>query len=262
MQHYWTCSKFAHWLRGTSSQEGGMGMSMDAWDEWDFKARDNHPFRYWLTETVLDKMEDIFYFIPDKFYSIKYYLQNRFIRKTHILSSHPQHLKRGVWYDLDTRMLNCLFDSLVDYVEVELPGWKLKRGEKRSAALGIGNLMWQIDLKFGQDDCITPGDPIYGDPTPQAVDALEILELYLWWTLDYPNRPDIYDESGWTAVCAHARDKYGDSGWYGRTSGDTPEEEAISKQALQRSDELEKLYMDQDEEMLIRLVKIRKSLWT
>ena len=41
---YWSCTKFADWLRGTKKLYAGTGKE---WDEWDKKAKAAHSFRYW-----------------------------------------------------------------------------------------------------------------------------------------------------------------------------------------------------------------------
>jgi aspartate/tyrosine/aromatic aminotransferase len=42
----------------------------------------------------------------------------------------------------------------------------------------------------------------------------------------------------------------------------TPKEAEMCKTALDKSRELEAKYEQEDEEMMIRLIKIRQSLWT
>jgi hypothetical protein len=42
----------------------------------------------------------------------------------------------------------------------------------------------------------------------------------------------------------------------------TPEEAEMCRTALDKSNEIEAAYNKEDEEMMIRLIKIRESLWT
>ncbi len=42
----------------------------------------------------------------------------------------------------------------------------------------------------------------------------------------------------------------------------TPEEAEMCRTALDKSQEIEAAYNKEDEEMMIRLIKIRESLWT
>jgi hypothetical protein len=67
------------------------------------------------------------------------------------------------------------------------------------------------------------------------------------------------DASGWSAFCEQRRQS-------GRDFLDfedrTDEEQEQSKKALDLSNEIEDKYNREDEEMMIRLIKIRQSLWT
>ena len=111
---YWTCSKFADWLRGTMKPESE---TIEGWDSWRIEAEKKHPYRFWLAEEGLDAIQNVVMFIPNKLYDIKYNLLNRFVTRTHTLTSN---LKRGQWHELDERILHSLFDELVNFVEVEL----------------------------------------------------------------------------------------------------------------------------------------------
>ena len=86
MRNYWTCSKFADWLRGTPKLGAG---TSDEWDEWREKAKAK-TFRYWLAEEGLDILQNIVMFIPDKIHAVKYYINNRWITRTHGLTAHPR----------------------------------------------------------------------------------------------------------------------------------------------------------------------------
>jgi hypothetical protein len=45
--NYWTCSKFADWVRGTMKPVATDG---DGWKKWKDQAKKKHPFRYWVAE--------------------------------------------------------------------------------------------------------------------------------------------------------------------------------------------------------------------
>jgi hypothetical protein len=151
------------------------------------------------------------------------YFINRFIDKTHALTSSS--LKRGQFHELDTRILHCLFDSLVDYIEKELAWMHVicteanpkRRGFGwRSRHEGLAHLDWESEL---MDD--------HGQPTSQALSAREIKALYLWWTEERPKRQDPFMVS-----------------------------------SMERFFALERQFTNEDGEMLIRLMKIRSNLWT
>ena len=264
---YWTCSKFADWLRGTPK---GGAKSAEDWDQWATSAEKAHPFRYWLAETALDTMQNVVTWPLRKVYDAKYYIVNRYVTRTHTLTSR---LAVGKWHEFDRRMLHCLFDELVNYVEVEEAwsniawdsaarkkynppffsyGW-LRTRTWRSAEAGLDKLKWAASLTDNDEN----GQAI---PTRQAEAAAEIIALYEWWTTVHPNRPDPMDASGWSEICSRRREQ-GQS-LFSSLSDKTVEEAEETAKALELCNKIEQQYDDEDTEMLIRLVKVRKSMWT
>jgi hypothetical protein len=277
-RNYWTCSKLADKIRGTNKIPSG---TSEQWDDWHNAAKTAHRIRYWIAEEGLDHVQDFVNFIPDKLYDLKYYLVNRFVSKHHALTASPKSLKRGRWWDLDTRIVHCLFDELVNFVEVEkahmLVAWSDEDAKKfkapwyslgrwktrtwRSAPAGISYLQWEMSLKNNSDYGYKKGDKGYGKPTPQALAAKEIYEIYTWYKNVRPNRPDPMDASGWSAYCDEQREKNGDSLRY-LTSKKTVKEQARVKKILNLTTKIEKQQYDEDTKMLNRLIAVRQNLWT
>jgi hypothetical protein len=277
--HYWTCSKFADWLRGTT--KGGAKTS-EGWAEWEDRAKKDFPIRWWLAEEGLDYLQRIVYWPTDKLYACKYYINNRYITRTHCLTAHPSDIKRGEWRDVGNRFLPCLFNELVDFVEIEqawhhciwsdeaktkfnVPwyrkGW-LGWRTWRCPEAGLEYLNWAAGLKMDDHMGLEPGDKGYGEPTYQAKAAKEIIELYTWWTEVYPNRPDPHDASGWTEYCDRMRQEKGEGiRWIGLESS-VKETKALGKKSLKDLRKIEEAYEKEDEAMMIRLIKVRNSLWT
>ncbi len=272
--HYWTCSKFADWLRGTPMPGA---QTSKGWKQWRAEAKSRHPFRYWLADDALDYLQTLVYYIPDKLYAAKYYINNRWITKTHALTAHPRNIKPGNWCDVGDRFLPCMFNELVDFVEVELAWWHLVWEDKekrkkynapwwrfgwwnlrawRCPQAGLDNLEWQMSLTR---DWLSDDDPDRWKLSEQAERAKEILELYKWWTEVYPNRPDAMDASGWSDYCEQRRAAGEDLLDF---EDRTPEQEAQSQKALDLSHKIEEQYNQEDENMMIRLIRIRQSLWT
>jgi hypothetical protein len=275
--HYWTCSKFADWVRGTKKLSAG---TSEQWDEWTTTAQMKHNFRYWLAEEGLDILQKIVYWPIDTLYSIKYYINNRWVSRTHSLTAHPRDIKPGNWHDVGNRFLPCLFNELQDFVEVELAwshiAWGSEEDKAKYAApfwasgwfrwrvwrcpqAGLDNLEWQRKLVHDDDYC--KDEKYYMKPTPQAVKAQEILDLYTWWTTTYRNRPDAYEASGWTAVCEESRIANGGKlNWSGREKNPTLKK--ASDKAHKLLQKIEADYEKEDEQMMIRLIRVRHGLWT
>jgi hypothetical protein len=235
--HPWTCTKFADLIRGT---EKPFALGWDEWDEWHKNAKNKRPFRYWLAETGLEKLQNFLYFPSDLYHIIDTYVRNRWIDKIHYLKTG---LKPGTYCDLDTRILHGLFNELVDFVETDLSHlsrwdrnkkYKFKNGRCVEAAYDY--FEWATNLKYDEDyGNISPNDPDYGKPTQQAKDALKIKELYEWWTKERPNRYNPHD---------------------------IITKEMHGEHYYRLIDEMERSYDREDTDKLIELIKIRGALWT
>lgn len=275
--HYWTCSKFADWLRGTTKLKCG---TSEEWNEWEDRAKRAYPIRWWLAEEGLDILQTIVYYPTDKLYDLKYYINNRYVTRSHSLTAHARDIKPGDWCDVGNRFLPCLFNELVDFVEIETAWSHVAWGNSEATAkykppfwatgwfrwrtwrcpqAGLDHLDWAMTLT--NKDWCSPDHPDYNKPTSQALAAKEIKELYLWWTVTYRNRPDPYDASGWTAYCELSRLQNGGKlNWDG--SKDSKELRKASTMAHKELQRIEKAYAKEDEAMMIRLIKIKDALWT
>jgi hypothetical protein len=276
--NYWSCSPFADWLRGTKKLSAG---TSEEWDNWTTAAQMKHNFRYWLAEEGLSYLQDFVTWPVRKIYDVKYYINNRWVSRTHSLTAHARDIKPGDWCDVGNRFLPCLFNELVDFVETESAWSHIAWGDKEARAkydppfwaygwfrwrtwrcpqAGIDHLDWAMTLT--NTDWCEPEHPDYGKPTGQAIRAKEIKELYTWWTVTYRNRPDPYDASGWTEYCEATRKANGGSLFWSLNADKTPELKAMSDTAHEKLREIEAAYEAEDEAMMIRLIKARDSLWT
>jgi len=270
---YWSCTPFADWIRGTKKLSAG---TSEEWDDWTTTAQMKHNFRYWLAEEGLSYIQDFVTWPERKLNDIRYYINNRWISHSHQLTAHPRDIKPGQWQDVGNRFLPCLFNELVDFVEIEqawhhclwsdemktkynVPwyrsGW-LRWRTWRCPEAGLEYLRWATTLT--NKDFIDEGEK--EEPTYQAKAAKEIIELYTWWTVTYRNRPDPYEASGWTAACEAQRQANG-----GKLSFSIPKDPVLKKQSDKAHKMLQKIeadYEKEDEAMMIRLIKIRGSLWT
>ena len=273
--HYWTIGKFADWVRGTP---GPGALTSEGWDAWNTKAQAAHPIRYWIAEEGLDHLQKYVYYIPDKLNDVRYYINNRWVSNSHALTAHPRDIQPGNWSDVGNRFLPCMFNELVDFVEIEqawhhciwsddmktkydVPwyrkGW-LRWRTWRSAEAGMEYLRWAETLT--NEEFLEEGEKHKAEPTYQAKAAKEIIQLYTWWTVTYRNRPDPYEASGWTAACEASRIANG-----GRLSFSGDKDPVLKKASDKAHKLLQKIeadYEKEDEEMMIRLIKIRGSLWT
>jgi hypothetical protein len=232
---HWTCSKFANWIRGEDKPHA---LEWGKWKEWKNEQKKQRPFRYWLSDTFLRKLQNVVYFPADVYYTIKIYIRNRFIDKIHYLKTD---LTPGEYYDLDTRILHALFNELVNFVEGEQAHLMLSYKDRKYKFVGgkcekagLDYLEWACNLKLDESYGFSPEDEEYGKLTDQAESSRKIKQLYDWWKKERPNRVNPYD-----IVSKKTHGKY-----YYRLIG-----------------EIEDQYNDNDTEMLIELIKIRNHLW-
>jgi len=263
--NYWSCSKFADFVRGTKKLKCG---TSEEWAEWEEKSSSAHSFRHWVAEEFLDKVQDMIFYPRKKIDDFLCYIENRWITKSNSLTANPRDIKPGDWCDVGNRFLPCLFNELVDFVEIECAWmnyicdetvrkkYKIPIFHKfrkwRSPELGVNYLKWETTLT--NTDFCDETDPDYGKPTQQALNATEKLELYDWWKNVRPNRKDPYEESGWSEHCKNNRPEFGRK--------NTPEEREHTLKLLDKLGEIETAHEKEDEEMMIRLIRIRNSLWT
>jgi len=224
----------------------------DKWFEFEERYKKEAPVRHWvmrgpiytLTLKIKWRKRDFFY-----------HIWSRFIVKNHIIKTD---LRRGHYHDNSERMLHAVFKILEDYVEIECAyahdyadtektlGWKrflprFIRPRAKDQTNGILHLLWEIEL---------------GEESPrQAKDAVEFYELYTWWKDVRPNRkhtpmPDTPNLP---------------EGVFGGASKEWqknhPEEyEQYLKWSDVTHDETT-TWRKEDQEMLIRLVKVYESMW-
>ena len=269
--HYWSCSRLADWIRG--SKKGGAKTGKE-WGEWEEHSKASHPIRHWIAEEALDWIQDLVTWPVRKIYDAKYYINNRWVTKTHALTST---LERGQWHEFETRLMHSMFDEMVNYIEVEEAwshiAWDDEARKKyrapfyswgwfrwrtwRCPEAGLAKLQWASNLT--NEEWLDESEKHKAEPTQQALTARELLALYDWWKNIRPNRPDPHDASGWTELCEKRRTE----GRHLLDFEDRSEEERdATRKSLDICNQIEENYHREDEEMMIRLIKVRRGMWT
>jgi hypothetical protein len=81
-----------------------------------------------------------------------------------------------------------------------------------------------------------------------------------------PARPDPYEASGWRALCDERRQRRIAEGkkdsFFASMNDKTPAEKKATTKALEALREMEAAFEKEDEDMMIRLIKVRSGLWT
>lgn len=176
-------------------------------------------------------------------------LLNRLHRRHNIVKMAA--LRASDWSDSDTRLFEASFQILVEYVESELAWMQLiTEGKARwyhrwfrikdARELALRYLNWETQL---------------GDDSPgQSEASTEIRDLYLWYRDIRPTRVDPFDNVG-------DRDSYTkmvptDDGMYTLEMSDEYRDD------LTTAARLEEEYEEEDTAQLVRLMKVRRNMWT
>lgn len=248
--HYWSCSKFSEWCYNQVMHTKPNSATGEDWQDWEITTKQSHPIVHYFVEKVLDNVQDVVMFPVDVYDSIRVYVRNRFIDRLHLLDTK---LPKGMYHELDTRLLHGAFEALVDFVEVEKAGmqcWNdneyvkpkwFKWGSNRNPSAGIAYLNWEISL---------------GDDSGRQSEAAQImLDLYNWWTVVRPSRPD-----PWEVYHVEMADGESDS-IFSIISRD-PEKAKFDREQFDKMYQLENQYMEEDTQQVQKLMAHRQSMWT
>lgn len=201
--------------------------SMEGWNKYEEDFKKSYPIFHWMLEEAPDHLQNILMFPIDIVHSIRVYVRN-VMGNTHVLDGG---LEKGQWYDLDHRISRCLFGELEKYIEKEK---------------GLDHHVWEMSLVNNESMGYTKDHPEYGQPTRQALAAKEQQRVYEWWKANKDR--DFMEESGWSTMCNSKTFML-----------ERSEEDAI---ILEKLKELEEKYQQEEEDMLIALIKIKGSLWS
>lgn len=142
------------------------------------------------------------------------------------------------YYDKDELLLFSAFSLLVDFVENEVPSVYTNPEAKglESSREVLSRIIKQSPL----------------DSPDEVASWIEISDLYEWWTKVRPNRKSCYDE-----LYSYLLDQSA-KGRRNLTVDVDSNLEAIDMKAYEQ----ERRYEEEDNQMLLRLVKIRLFMWT
>ena len=231
-------------------------LSAKGWTNWTKMAKEQRPIRYYLSDTLAGEINHLRYkLVGNPLTWIRHRTYNRYHR-----------IDTGLapgWNDVTEKMLHVNFNMLKNYIEREKASHMLYNEGVVSTkkwhqvgpfdnwsdpALGLKHLDWEMTLGGGKSH--------------QAKAAKEQFELYDWWINIRPNRMDPMDVSGLTA-------------WYDEQDDSLDMMELLALRETEGSkrqeawkvmntvhEQVDSGYIKEDEDNLIRLMKIRYSLWT
>lgn len=281
MNRHYSSSALVKWLRTKVFKiKKPVALGFGEWDDWYNTLKKESPFGYFMTETLPDMLESIPKTFIDPFHNIRYYIHNRWRTKTHAMTSK---LEKGKWHEFETRLLHSMFDAYIDFIEIETAHhsmmWNsddvkkykgpsfLNRwfdiGEWRCPEAGVDSIKWEQSLVWNENE-VGPDSSVVNTRTNQAIAADEKLALYTWWKEIRPTRGDSWEASGFRAFWESMDEKYGHNQWLGVFGKNqmTKSEQKTYNRLSKVKDKLEESWDKEDTEMMIRLIKLRQSLWT
>ena len=199
----------------------------------------------------MEKLYDIWFDIKNAVKNAERWIAFRTYDKYHVVKTD---LEPG-YYDIDTRILHSNFTLLVDFVEIEKASLQYvfsSEEEKNKSRVSFDKLTKEPKKELGLQYLnweIENDEEFF--PKQQKVSAKEIKNLYLWWTEVRPSRIDPYD-------------KYEEE--LDELSGSLNNMPEKNKKKLinlyKKIAKLEDQYEKEDDAMLIRLMNVRRNLWT
>lgn len=189
------------------------------------------------------------------------------------------------YYDKDTVLLHVAFALLVRFVEIEL-GSRLvffSEVKENSWTERLLNLLPWVVRKYFQRPSASSG-LAYIERQLEQIDSIEYVSdewkinhkafynelkaLYLWW-LARRDRPCAWDSEEIKATSGAIEAAYGETHTFQSRDGGcclkrngTEEQQAAYTAATSRAIEQEEAWEEEDTEMLVRLCKIRRAMWT
>ena len=227
--------------------DSDVARSSNDWHEFREYHKEHNPIRYFIN----NDFEAIFIWPWSmRLRRLTDWVRYRTTRRYHVIKTG---MKPG-YSDVSEKMLHVNFNMLKDFIEVEkayMWTWHEKGTNNKSEQPGVSHLVWEMGL-----------DADNKFHNQQSANAREQYELYDWWTNQRPYRVDDALEE-WEEYHTLKKDIYGDdANNFFRDDLDTPELEKLQKKWLTKSSKIEKYNLEEDEKNLIRLIKIRNSLWT
>ena len=230
-------------------------LSSQGWDSFYREFKEKAPIRYWFKNSF---QRGFIYPIKWKITRASDWIAYRTYRRYHIVDTG---LKPG-YHDVVETMLHVNFNLLKDFVECELAwtrfrweeeaGWRntrfmriLKRAFFRDPELGLEYLLWASTLD-------SPHLPPSQRCDHQAIAARETHYLYDWWVNRRPARKDLP-----LPVI-----KRNSAGLFDMDFDRKSPEYKEYVDVLDQQNKLEEKWIEEDNQMLVRLVKIRTALWT
>lgn len=244
-------------------------------------------------EFVFNFLDEIYKYTFGALGKLKWHVAYRTYERYHIVNTG---LAPG-YRDKDVIMLHAAFEILREFVEVECAHMEIifserrkywlycnlprpfnkifKPNQKERTRLGVKYIKRYEGMldEFISDNIDKIDDEYVKKETEWYNDAIknsnEIIDLYIWWTVGRPNRPnpfDVYPRTSEEDYDFFDFERCGETSWgeplYKLNDPRSEEDKNSDSERYKLINELEEKYHQEDEEMFHRLIKVRRTLWT
>lgn len=113
---HWSSSKLATFLKSASGVDSPKALTFEGWDEYYDAYKAKAPITFFFVENVLPSLQNLVSLPGDIIHTFSVYYSNAIKNKVHYLKTG---LEVGKWHDTDIRILCANMNALVDFVEIE-----------------------------------------------------------------------------------------------------------------------------------------------
>lgn len=239
---YWSCSRLANLIRGTPKPGSE---TSEGWAEWRRNARKAHPWRFWIAEKGLNALQDSIMLPLDVWSTVRWWLLRRFVYRFNTFRALERDIGPADYVDFGDSIVPIVFGAFCRWVN----------------HVGVDHFEWASTLVFDEEWGESPDSEKFGQPTPQALDAKTVLELYQWWMIERPRRNDPDEESTQFYLSLHHKYHDEDHIWVSFDKM-SDEDQQVRRELWERSERLTKEHYQEDTRQLTRLIEMRSHLWT
>lgn len=259
--YYWSNTVFAAKVRKVFGiQTQPTAATFDGWDKYRTTAKAQSLIGYKVVES-LDTIQNLVYWIPDKFRSMSYYIGN-IKNSSHVLKTNT---KIGQWGDLTSKIPDALMLGIIDFIEQECFWMNIAffdlRQENMSAAVWkyktqsyMRRKVWPVvvsDHEKAKHGIEYLNFQIKNSETDLGTEHPYNLLIAAYWFAKTRYGCDLYEESGFTAAYAKVGIK---DNMFGTSAEQTAAHDKLRS--------LEKVYGEQVILHCTNIVKYHEYLWT
>lgn len=201
-----------------------------------------------LISSVLDVLYEKYYDITAPFFRVWDKFNYRYIKKYHLIDTK---LSPG-WHEFDTKLIHGMFEMMVDFVEIELAQLYLLTNKLSELKPEYG--VWFLEEVVNSNGHYEEEKEYYS----------ELYQIYKWYKESYLTRPDLFSVTGFHSIIYEIEEKHGTTNFLSPIWREVDTElcNRYKKIMYEIIPNQEKVWEDEETEMLTRLIKIRKFIWT